>query len=44
VPSILVNDDATSGAAFGAACMMHQRYLSFESLRTVDEPQQEAAE
>jgi hypothetical protein len=24
--------------------MMHQRYLSFESLRTVDEPQQEAAE
>jgi predicted NBD/HSP70 family sugar kinase len=37
VPAILVNDDAAFGSAFGAACMMHQRFLSLESVRFVDE-------
>lgn len=33
IPSIELNDDATSGSAYGAACMLHQRYLSFDSSR-----------
>ena len=33
VPSIVVNDEGTVGSAFGAACMLHQRYLSLESPR-----------
>ncbi|KAB0677720.1 ROK family transcriptional regulator [Aureimonas leprariae] len=32
-PRITVNEDAASGAAFGAACMMHRRYFSLESQR-----------
>jgi predicted NBD/HSP70 family sugar kinase len=32
-PSITVNDEGTVGSAFGAACMLHQRYLSMESQR-----------
>jgi predicted NBD/HSP70 family sugar kinase len=37
VPAILVNDDAVLGSAFGAACMMHQRFLSLESARFLDD-------
>jgi predicted NBD/HSP70 family sugar kinase len=37
VPSIIVNDDAAFGSAFGAACMMHQRYLSMESERFLED-------
>lgn len=33
MPSIVMNDDETIGPAFGAACMLHQRYLSLESQR-----------
>jgi len=32
-PSITMNDEGTVGSAFGAACMLHQRYLSPESQR-----------
>ena len=32
-PSITMNDQGTVGSAFGAACMLHQRYLSLESQR-----------
>lgn len=35
LPSIVVNDDGAVGPAFGAACMLHQRYLSLESQRFV---------
>lgn len=37
VPAITVNAAGTVGSAFGAACMMHQRYLSLESQRFVAE-------
>lgn len=37
LPSIVMNDDETIGPAFGAACMLHQRYLSLESQRFVEE-------
>lgn len=37
MPSIVMNDDETIGPAFGAACMLHQRYLSLESQRFSDE-------
>ena len=37
LPSIVVNREAAFGSAFGAACMMHQRYLSLESHRFADE-------
>ena len=30
-PSITTNDEGTVGSAFGAACMLHQRYLSPQS-------------
>jgi predicted NBD/HSP70 family sugar kinase len=33
MPAIVVNDEGTVGSAFGAACMLHQRYLSMESRR-----------
>jgi predicted NBD/HSP70 family sugar kinase len=33
MPSIVMNDNETIGPAFGAACMLHQRYLSLESQR-----------
>ncbi|WP_192179737.1 ROK family protein [Mesorhizobium amorphae] len=36
-PSITMNDDGTVGSAFGAACMLHQRYLSLESQRFADD-------
>lgn len=35
LPAIVVNDEGTVGSAFGAACMLHQRYLSLESQRFV---------
>lgn len=30
-PEIVVDDDAEFGSAFGAACMLHQRFLSMEN-------------
>jgi predicted NBD/HSP70 family sugar kinase len=30
-PAIVVDDDAEFGSAFGAACMLHQRFLSLEN-------------
>ncbi|MER9282146.1 ROK family transcriptional regulator [Mesorhizobium sp. M0522] len=35
-PSITMNDEGTVGSAFGAACMLHQRYLSLQSQRFGD--------
>ena len=32
-----MNDEGTVGSAFGAACMLHQRYLSMESQRFAEE-------
>ncbi|MFC3073597.1 ROK family transcriptional regulator [Shinella pollutisoli] len=37
VPAIEANDDETVGPAFGAACMLHRRYLSAESPRLADD-------
>jgi predicted NBD/HSP70 family sugar kinase len=37
LPAIETNNDDTIGPAFGAACMLHQRYLSSESSRLVEE-------
>jgi predicted NBD/HSP70 family sugar kinase len=37
LPAIVVNDDAAFGSAFGAACMMHQRYLSNEGERFLED-------
>ena len=36
LPEILVEPDGGTGPAFGAACLMHQRYLSLESPRLGD--------
>ncbi|MER9249211.1 ROK family transcriptional regulator [Mesorhizobium sp. M0590] len=36
LPSITMNDEGTVGSAFGAACMLHQRYLSLQSQRFAD--------
>lgn len=36
LPAILVHDDAEFGAAFGAACMLHQRFLSAEARRPAE--------
>jgi predicted NBD/HSP70 family sugar kinase len=33
MPDIVMNDNETIGPAFGAACILHQRYLSLESQR-----------
>jgi predicted NBD/HSP70 family sugar kinase len=33
VPEIVLNEAAESGSAFGAACMLHQRFLSIENER-----------
>lgn len=33
LPALSLNSEATFGSTFGAACMMHQRYLSLESQR-----------
>lgn len=30
-PEIVVDQDAEFGSAFGAACMLHQRFLSLEN-------------
>ena len=38
LPDIAVTDLEGSGPAFGAACMLHQRYLSLESQRLSDSP------
>lgn len=38
VPAIETNDDETVGPAFGAACLLHQRYLSAESSRLSEDP------
>lgn len=37
IPAISVHEDAAFGAAFGAACMLHQRFLSLESPRFADD-------
>lgn len=36
IPEIVVDDAAGSGSAFGAACMLHQRFLSLENDRFAD--------
>jgi predicted NBD/HSP70 family sugar kinase len=36
LPEILVEPDGGTGPAFGAACLMHQRYLSLQSQRLSD--------
>lgn len=36
VPSISLHDNSAIGSAFGAACMLHQRYLSLDSQRFAD--------
>jgi len=36
IPAISVHEDADFGAAFGSACMLHQRFLSLESTRFTD--------
>ena len=33
LPAISLADSMTTGAAFGAACMLHQRFLSLDSVR-----------
>ncbi|WP_288077152.1 ROK family transcriptional regulator [Shinella sp.] len=38
LPAIETNDDETIGPAFGAACMLHQRYLSNEESPRLAEP------
>jgi predicted NBD/HSP70 family sugar kinase len=38
LPDIAVTDLEGSGPAFGAACILHQRYLSLESQRLSDAP------
>jgi predicted NBD/HSP70 family sugar kinase len=37
LPSIDVNEEETVGPAFGAACILHQRFLSMESQRFAEE-------
>ncbi|MBX3567179.1 MAG: ROK family transcriptional regulator [Rhizobiaceae bacterium] len=37
VPAISLHDNTSFGSAFGAACMLHQRYLSLESHRFSDD-------
>lgn len=37
IPSIAMNADETVGPAFGAACILHQRYLSLESQRFAED-------
>lgn len=41
LPTIVLNEGASLGSAFGAACMMHQRYLSLDSRRFADEGAQD---
>lgn len=42
-PPIAVNESATFGSAFGAACMVHKRYLSLDSQRFNESPPQAEA-
>ncbi len=42
LPDITVHNAAATGAAFGAACMMHRRFLSFED-RSLFEPSNDPA-
>jgi predicted NBD/HSP70 family sugar kinase len=44
VPQIVVNEQSTVGSAFGAACMLHQRYLSMESQRFAEQADTEVEE
>lgn len=37
-PVIVVDDDAQFGSAFGAACLLHQRFLSLENESLVTDP------
>jgi len=37
LPNVQLNAEANFGPAFGAACMLHQRYLSLESNRFSEE-------
>ncbi len=37
LPYVLLNGEDNAGSAFGAACMLHQRYLSLESNRFADD-------
>lgn len=37
LPNIETNDDETVGPAFGAACILHQRFLSVENSRLTEE-------
>ncbi|MDB5551202.1 MAG: transcriptional regulator protein [Rhizobium sp.] len=37
MPDIVMNDNETIGPAFGAACILHQRYLSMESQRFAED-------
>lgn len=37
IPVVLLNTETNSGSAYGAACMLHQRYLSLESNRFADD-------
>ena len=37
-PEIVVHGAAETGAAYGAACMLHQRFLSLENDLFADEP------
>jgi hypothetical protein len=36
LPTVIAHEAADIGAAFGAACMLHQRYLSLEGQRFVE--------
>ena len=37
-PNIVVNDDAEFGSAYGAACLLHQRFISLDNDQLVTEP------
>ena len=37
-PEIVVQEAAETGAAYGAACMLHQRFLSLENDQFADDP------
>lgn len=39
LPQIVVHESAQTGAAFGAACLLHQRFLSVENQLFIEEPQ-----
>lgn len=38
MPDVMVHDAAETGAAFGAACMMHRRFFSLENQTLVEQP------